>query len=342
MGIIIALIVFSIVILFHEFGHFLLAKKNGVGVTEFALGMGPILFSFKRGETVYALKALPIGGSCAMVGEDTDETGESSFNSKKPWQRFSIIAAGPVFNFIMAFVFAMILILIIGYDTPVVYSATEGGPAAEAGIQSGDVIKELNGKNIYTYKEFRTESLMNTSGKPLDIVLERDGQIYQVTVTPELGSDGYYHVQLLGGQRAKTGFFGTFKYTALEVRYWITTTIKSLEKLITGQVSVKELSGPVGIVNMIDDTYKESLSYGWLDVFVSMLNIAILLSANLGVMNLLPIPALDGGRLFFILIEIIRGKPVSPEKEGWVHTVGFILLMCLMVFILFNDIQKLL
>ena len=162
LGIIVALIVFSIIILFHEFGHFLLAKKNGVGVTEFALGMGPILFSFKRGETVYALKALPLGGSCSMVGEDTDETGDNSFNSKGVWQRFSVIAAGPVFNFILAFVFAVILVSIVGFDTPVVYKVEEGGPAWEAGIRDGDVIQSVNGKKVHMYKEFRIEVLMNS------------------------------------------------------------------------------------------------------------------------------------------------------------------------------------
>ncbi|MDD3222156.1 MAG: RIP metalloprotease RseP [Clostridia bacterium] len=341
MGIIIAIIVFSIVILFHELGHFLLAKKNGVGVTEFALGMGPTLFSFKRGETVYALKALPLGGSCAMIGEDTDEVGEKSFNSKRPWQRFAVIAAGPIFNFIMAFIFSILLVTIIGYDAPVVYEVSEGGPAAEAGIQAGDMIKEVNGKKVHMYKEFRTESLMNTSGKTMEILLDRDGQEITVNVTPTLGEDGYYHILLYGGEYQKTGVIDTLKYGVLEVRYWITTTVKSLGKLITGQVSPKELSGPVGIVNMMDDTYNQAVRYGWMDVFLNMLNFCILLSANLGVMNLLPIPALDGGRLFFILIELVRGKPVPPEKEGWVHTVGFGLLMVLMVFILYNDIQKL-
>lgn len=341
MGIIMALIVFSIVILFHELGHFLLAKKNGIGVTEFALGMGPTLLSFKRKETVYALKLLPLGGSCAMVGEDTDENGEDSFNSKSPWQRFSVIAAGPVFNFIMAFVFAMILVAIVGYDTPVVYKVIEGEPAAAAGIQSGDVIKKVNGKNIHMYKEFSTESRMNTSGKTMEILLERDGKLIETTVTPQFIEEGYYRIGLYGGAREKTGILDTFKYTIFELKYWITTTVRSLGMLVTGKVSVEELSGPVGIVDMIDDTYNQALPYGWIDVFLNMLNISILLSANLGVMNLIPIPALDGGRLFFILIEIIRGKPVPPEKEGWVHTIGFVCLMALMVFILYNDIQKL-
>ena len=322
LGIIVALIVFSIIILFHEFGHFLLAKKNGVGVTEFALGMGPILFSFKRGETVYALKALPLGGSCSMVGEDTDETGDNSFNSKGVWQRFSVIAAGPVFNFILAFVFAVILVSIVGFDTPVVYKVEEGGPAWEA--------------------EFRIEVLMNSGGAPMEMVLSRNGSTYGTTVTPELGSDGTYKIQIYGGQYERTGVLDTLKYSVFEVRYWITTTVRSLGMLITGQVSANDLSGPVGIVDMIDDTYQEARSYGWLDVLLNMMNICILLSANLGVVNLLPIPALDGGRLVFLIVEAVRGKPVPPEKEGWVHTIGFALLMVLMVFILYNDIHKLL
>ena len=291
LGIIVALIVFSIIILFHEFGHFLLAKKNGVGVTEFALGMGPILFSFKRGETVYALKALPLGGSCSMVGEDTDETGDNSFNSKGVWQRFSVIAAGPVFNFILAFVFAVILVSIVGFDTPVVYKVEEGGPAWEAGIRDGDVIQSVNGKKVHMYKEFRIEVLMNSGGAPMEMVLSRNGSTYGTTVTPELGSDGTYKIQIYGGQYERTGVLDTLKYSVFEVRYWITTTVRSLGMLITGQVSANDLSGPVGIVDMIDDTYQEARSYGWLDVLLNMMNICILLSANLGVVNLLPIPA---------------------------------------------------
>ena len=342
LGIIVALIVFSIIILFHEFGHFLLAKKNGVGVTEFALGMGPILFSFKRGETVYALKALPLGGSCSMVGEDTDETGDNSFNSKGVWQRFSVIAAGPVFNFILAFVFAVILVSIVGFDTPVVYKVEEGGPAWEAGIRDGDVIQSVNGKKVHMYKEFRIEVLMNSGGAPMEMVLSRNGSTYGTTGTPELGSDGTYKIQIYGGQYERTGVLDTLKYSVFEVRYWITTTVRSLGMLITGQVSANDLSGPVGIVDMIDDTYQEARSYGWLDVLLNMMNICILLSANLGVVNLLPIPALDGGRLVFLIVEAVRGNPVPPEKEGWVHTIGFALLMVLMVFILYNDIHKLL
>lgn len=341
MGIIVALLIFSAIIIFHEFGHFIFAKKNGIGVTQFALGMGPNLLSFQKGETEYCLKLFPIGGLCAMVGEDTDEYGDNSFNSKSVWQRISVVAAGPIFNFILAFVFAIIMICLVGYDTPVVYKTEVDGPAYEAGIMAGDVIKEVNGKHIYMFKEFRTEILLNENGAPMTIVLERDGETYTTIVTPELTEDGTYKLQIYGGAYAKTGFLDTLKYGVLEIRYWITTTIKSLGMLISGSVSADEVSGPVGIVTMIDDTYQESAVYGWLDVLLNMLNIGIMLSANLGVMNLLPIPALDGGRLVFLIIEAIRGKPVPPEKEGWIHTAGFALLMLLMVLILYNDIQKL-
>ena len=340
LGIIIALIVFSVIIIFHEFGHFLLAKKNGIGVTQFALGMGPNIFSFKKGETEYCLKLFPIGGLCAMVGEDSDEVGENSFNSKTVWQRISVVAAGPVFNFILAFIFSLILVGIVGYDTPSVYKVEENGPAWEAGIQDGDNIREVYGKRVFMYKEFRTEVLMNEAGKPITMVLERNGETYTTVVTPELDSDGVYKIQIYGGAYEKTGLLDTLKYGVLEIRYWITTTVKSLGMMLSGGVSADDISGPVGIVGMIDDTYQEAAAYGWLDVLLNMMNIGIMLSANLGVMNLLPIPALDGGRLVFLVIEAIRGKPIPPEKEGWVHTAGFALLMVLMVFILFNDIQK--
>ena len=340
-GIVIALLIFSAIIIFHELGHFLLAKKNGIGVTEFALGMGPNIFSFKKGETEYCLKAFPIGGLCAMVGEDTDDVSENSFNSKTVWQRISVVAAGPIFNFILAFIFSLILVGIIGYDTPVVYKTEVGGPAYEAGIMAGDIIKEVNDKKIHMFKEFRIEVQMNRDGDPMTVVLERDGEEFTTVITPAMTEEGNYKMQIYGGAYKKVGFFETLKYGVLEIRYWITSTIKSLGMLVSGRVSRTEVSGPVGIVNMIDETYQESAADGTLYIVLNMMNVGIMLSANLGVMNLLPIPALDGGRLVFLVIEAIRGKPIPPEKEGWVHTAGFVFLMVLMVFILYNDLTRL-
>ena len=166
--------------------------------------------------------------------------------------------------------FAVILVSIVGFDTPVVYKVEEGGPAWEAGIRDGDVIQSVNGKKVHMYKEFRIEVLMNSGGAPMEMVLSRNGSTYGTTVTPELGSDGTYKIQIYGGQYERTGVLDTLKYSVFEVRYWITTTVRSLGMLITGQVSANDLSGPVGIVDMIDDTYQEARSYGWLDVLLNL------------------------------------------------------------------------
>ncbi len=348
MTILIAIIIFSIIILFHEFGHFVLAKRNGVKVTEFALGMGPKLIGIKKGETLYSIRLLPFGGYCAMLGEDTasdDDVPEAdkdrTFHSKGVWQRISVVAAGPVFNFILAYVFAMFIVSVIGYDTPVVYEAQAGGPAYEAGLQKGDVIRSVNGHDIHMYKEFRAYILFEgDTHSSMEIVYERDGTEHTAYVTP-VENGGVKQILLSGGEYEKTDFFGVLKYSFYEVRYWISTTIKSLGMLFSGQVTADDVSGPVGIVSMIGDTYQAAREYGALDVALNLANISILLSANLGVMNLLPIPALDGGRLVFLFIEAIRRKPVSREKEGMVHTVGLMLLMALMVFIMFNDVRKL-
>lgn len=450
MNIFIALLIFTVIVVIHELGHFLLAKKNGIGVTEFSIGMGPRVFTIvktkegftfklfasqnyceKREDweniTKYSWKLLPIGGSCMMLGEDMNLDDERAFNKKGVWARISVIAAGPIFNFILAFVLAMIIIGTIGYRPAKVDTIAENYPAQEAGVEEGDIIKKINGDNIsigaeydvyFTFNPLTGENVTltverdgkekelsinpnfstyrlgysynpnDTSGKarilsidkdwpmdkagikegdiitaigtttinnnqelqeylaansltdqPVFITYERDGKEATIEVTPEL-----YESKTLGiytsAKREKVGVIDVVKYSAIEVKYWIETTVKSVGMLITGKVKTEELSGPVGIVNIIGDSYESSKAAGGTMVLLNLLNMCILLSANLGVMNLLPIPALDGGRLVFLLIEAIRGKPIDQEKEGIVHLVGLVALMALMVFVTYNDILR--
>ena len=341
MGIILAIIVFGLIIFVHELGHFLLAKINGIRVDEFSIGMGPRLFSFVRGETRYSLKLLPIGGSCMMGEDDVNDVGEGSFNSKSVWARISVVAAGAIFNFILALIFSMIVVGYTGYDEPVIYGVIEEFPAEAAGMQAGDRIVKMNNKKINIWREVTYYNMFH-QGETVDLVYERDGERHEVTITPKQDEDGSY---LLGvtspGELKEANLLTALQYGVYEVRFWISTTIESLKMLVTGAVGMDQLSGPVGIVDVVDETYQQSKDYGIVVVIMQMLNIGILISANLGVMNLLPLPALDGGRLVFLIIEAIRGKRVSPEKEGWVHGIGMILLLALMAFVLFNDIKRL-
>ena len=426
MKIIIALLVFSVIILFHELGHFLLAKRNNIAVTEFSLGMGPRLLSTEKGGTRYSLKLFPIGGSCMMVGEDDDDNTEGSFNNASVWARISVVAAGPIFNFILAFVFAMIITSVVGYDPAKVLQVTEGSPAAEAGLQEGDVITEFQSRHISIWRDL--DSYMNLHGlqdEEISLIYKRDGKKYDITYTADSEKRymlGFYYMtegepqitqvmigssmaeagvmpgdiireingvavadakelqEYLSGHpldgsevtlgmerdgkvetivatpqmtktvdsgfvyniyREKTNFLGVMKYSAVEVRYWISSTIESLMMFVKGQFSVNDLSGPVGIIDVIGDSYEEAKEEGAVMVWMQMLYWAILLSANLGVMNLLPIPALDGGRLVFLLIEAVRKKRLNPNVEGMIHFAGFMLLMLLMVFVMFNDFRRL-
>ena len=341
MGIIIAILLFSFIVIFHEMGHFLIAKANGIEVEEFALGMGPLLFSKEYKGTRYCLRLLPIGGAC-MMGEDDEATGsEGNFHSKSVWARIAVIAGGPVFNFILAFILSVILIAMVGYDQPVAEQVENVYPAAEAGIQPGDRIVRIGNKKINIFREISTYNQFH-QGETVDVTYEHDGEKHTVTLTPKYDEENqYYRLGISRGANEKAGFFKSLQYGTYEVKYWICTTVSSLKMLIMRQVGIDQMSGPVGIVGVVDETYQASSQYGVLTVIASMLNIAILLSANLGVMNLLPIPALDGGRLVFLFVEAIRRKKIPPEKEGYVHLIGFALLMALMVVVMFNDIRKL-
>ena len=343
MSIILALFIFSLIIIIHELGHFLLAKYNGVTVLEFSLGMGPRILSTVKGGTRYSWKLLPFGGSCAMLGEDEATTEEGSFGSKSVWARISVIAAGPIFNFILAFLLSLFIIGSIGYDAPVISYVGEGTPASEAGIQVGDRILKMNGQKIHVAREITGYTLYHPNEETITVTWEHEGEKKTADIT--LRMDEEAGRKLMGisvsGVRTMLEPVGVLKYSAYEVKYWIATTIDGLKLLVSGRLGLNDMSGPVGVVNMIGSTYEESKSDGGFYVWLNMLNISILLTANLGVMNLLPLPALDGGRLVFLFLEAIRRKRIDPEKEGMVHMIGLLALMLLMVVIMFNDVRKL-
>ena len=426
MKIILAILIFSAIILFHELGHFLLAKKNKIVVNEFSLGMGPRLLSTVKNGTRYSLKLFPIGGSCAMKGEDMEDEGPGTFNGAPVWGRIATVAAGPIFNFILAFVAAVIIVALVGYDPAEVTKVESGSTVAQAGLQEGDIIKEYQGyhidlsRDLYLYmylnslsedetvhmtverggKEVelsfkpdvqvryllgfnRTDAsslevkslipgmgLSETGVEPGDVLTsingvrlenaedynayleehpltdetvtityERDGLEYETDVTPTESRTPVLNFSYNLAYTKADGF-GVLKYAGLEVKYLIRSTLLSLKELLTGGLGVKDLSGPVGVVDAIGSTYEESKSEGILAVWVNMLYMAALLSANLGVMNLLPLPALDGGRLVFLVIEAVRKKPVNRQVEGMVHFAGLMVLMVLMVVVMYNDILK--
>ena len=340
MKIIIAILLFSVIVLFHEFGHFLLAKLNGICVQEFAIGIGPTLVGKKIGETTYGIKALPFGGCCVMLGEDEAVDDPRAFNAKSAPARFSVVFAGPFFNFILAFLLSLFVIGLGGADPAVISDVTKDSGAYEAGLQAGDEITRIDGSRIYNFREISLYNFLHTDNPNVEITYKRNGESDTVTVTRKKGEEGYYMLGVVGSGYQKQNAAGVIRYSFLEVRYEIKSTFLSLKYLILGRFGLNDMSGPVGIVNMIGDTYEQSARYGWVVVLVNLLGFAVMLNANLGVINLLPLPALDGGRLVFIILEMITGKKIPADKEGYVHAAGLVILLTLMVIVMANDVRK--
>ena len=328
MTIVYAVIMFCLLIFIHELGHFVVAKACGVKVNEFALGMGPAIFKKQKGETLYALRIIPIGGYCAMEGEDEESEDERAFNNKKAWQKALIVVAGAAMNFILCVVILIGISTYSGTATTTIGQLTEGGPAQQAGIQEGDRIVAVEEQQIEDWSQLVT-AITEAEGETITIQLERQGQT--LTVESQLiEQDGRQiigiiperdHGFLLG---IKNGFKATGTMTV--------TMVDTFRMLFTGEVGVDELSGPVGIVYVVNDTAQ----YG----FVYLFYLTALISLNLAIVNMLPLPALDGGRLIFIIIRKITGKAVSDELEGKIHFAGIILLFALMIYVTWNDIIR--
>ncbi|MBQ8167658.1 MAG: site-2 protease family protein [Lachnospiraceae bacterium] len=348
MNLILIILVFGVIVFFHEFGHFIVAKLNKIKVSEFSIGMGPAIFSFGKKETKYYLRLLPLGGYCLMLGEDEASEDENAFSNKPVWVRILVIAAGPVFNFILAFLFSIILINQVGCDPAVLYQVVEGGAAYEAGVEPGDKIVEINGDNIYNYRELTLHMELNGKHEPVELTIQKEnGELYQVTLTPKLDSDGVYRIGVVGGYRLCDGIGENIKFAGYELRYWVKATITSLKMIVTGGVESEDVMGPVGVGGAMNDVIEEvkeeseTTGEAVLNIFLNMLNWCILLSVNLGIMNLLPIPALDGGRLVLLLIEGITRKKIPEDKEAIINVIGFVLVIILMFVILSNDVKNL-
>ena len=335
------ILMFGLIVFVHEFGHFLFAKLNHIRVNEFAIGMGPAIMKFGRKETQYSVRLLPIGGYCLMAGQDGEETEvEGSFDSKSVLARLSVMLAGPFFNFILALLISVGTAHFYQVDPPVITEVSQGSPAAEAGLEAGDEITAINGSNIYLFREITLFRELEDLTKPVELTWLHNGQ-YK-TATLNLSEKQNYMFGITCMPREAKNFGEELYYSLIEVRFQIKTAITSVKMLFSGRASVKDLSGPVGIGNMMSEVIDEAeASGGTKNAILSILSFMVLVSANLGVMNLLPIPGLDGGRIIFLLIEAITRKKVPKNKEMIVTFIGFALLMLLMIFVFFNDITKL-
>jgi len=374
LSVFIAIIIFSVVVIVHELGHFFAARKCGVFVEEFAIGMGPKLLSRKaKSGTVYSLRVFPIGGFCRMSGDvdskKTEADDSGAFSGKSVTKRIIIIVAGVVLNVFLAFFVSVIIVGFNGYREPVIYEIMPDSPAESIGLLSGDRITKIDGKRINIYSEI-SWYLYGMAGKEISVEIKRGSEkITFENVRPlEISEDGasravigiekayikrgLFESDLKGWERASVA--GTVNEAFHQTGFYVRVTFVGLTRLVTNKLTLDDLSGPIGIVNIISDDYTESIESAekmrnegnedvppnyWIIVQITLTYI-VLLSANLGVMNLLPLPALDGGRLIFLIIEGIRRKPISPEREGMVHFVGFVLLMLFAAFIAFNDVLR--
>jgi len=330
------------IIFVHEGGHLLLGKKNGIAVREFSLGLGPRIIQKTVDGTIYSLRLLPFGGACMFKGQDgEDSMSPEVFGNASVFGRIATVAAGPVANFLLAFFLSFFIIGSIGYDPPSISGVMEGYPAQEAGLREGDVIKKLGNTRIVVYRDISSYTMF-FQGKSTPVEYERDGKLYTTVISPRYNEELDRYLFGISGYtgRVKAKPLELIRYSLHEVYYWIDISYKSLGMIFQGRVTKDDVAGPVGIATAVGETYDISKENGPFYIWLNMINLTVLISANLGVMNLLPLPALDGGRLVFLFLEVIRRKRIDPEKEAMVHFAGVIVLLVFMVFVLFNDIGR--
>lgn len=318
----------------HELGHFLVAKANKVYVYEFAIGMGPRIWGFKKAETEYNIRLLPIGGMVRMMGEDEEKMDdERSFARKSVLQRMSVIFAGPLMNFITAIVLFVIVFMMIGVasNSNVVGQPLPGQAAEAAGVLAGDKILEINGHEVEDWNSMVGIIQAQDPGAPLAITVDRDGELIDMTIDPYYDKESGRWLMGIQPSVEKLGFFES-SWLGIKQSYLFTKMLLvALYQMLTGQIA-PDVAGPVGVVNIVG----QAASMGIQNVLI----LAGYLSINLGVINLLPLPALDGSRIVFLAVEGIRRKPFDRQKEGMVHFIGLMLLFGLMIVITYHDILR--
>ena len=329
----IAVLLFLVLIIIHEFGHFIAAKLLGVRVNEFAVGFGPKLFSFKGKETQYSFNLIPFGGYCAMEGEDETSTDQKAFCNKKAWKRFIIVAMGAIFNLILGLILVSIILAPSkAFTSTKIAEFNDGALSQSTGLMVDDEILEVDGRKIFTAYDL-SYAFTNVPDGKIDITVLREGkkkELKDVTFKTQT-AEGISYLDLDFKVYGIKKTFGSFVSQTLKTSVSYCAVIgRSLIDLIGGKYGISAVSGPVGITVAVADAAKQNL--------LNILPIMALITINLGVFNLLPIPALDGGRLVFILFEMITGKPVPQKYESLVHTVGFVILIGFMILVAAKDI----
>lgn len=327
-----SIIIFLLVILMHEFGHFIVAKMNGVSVLEFSIGMGPKLFQKESNGTLYSLRLLPVGGYCQLEGEDEENDSPNSLNNQSPFVRLKVILAGAIMNFILAFILLILLMSVSRVSTEV-SGVLENSPAYSSGIQAGDKIVSINGQRLEDGEQV-LESIKKSKGD-LDIEVLRNEKSKNIKVTPRLENNNR-KIGVNFQEEYNIKNFNIIEGFKKGIATFLNLTgmlYKFLGMLITGKLGLGGVSGPVGVVKEIGNAAKTGVA--------NLIFLLAYININLGVFNLLPIPALDGGRAIFILIEMIFGKKISQEKEGYIHMVGLILLLGLIAIVTIKDVIKL-
>ncbi|MBQ2891038.1 MAG: site-2 protease family protein [Clostridia bacterium] len=341
--IVFAILFFSVIIFVHEFGHFISARIFGVTVHEFAIGMGPKLWSRDgKSGTKYSVRAIPIGGFCQMEGEDGDSEEEGSFSKKSSFARFVILASGAFMNIVLGFIISLLVISFSakgGLPTTTVLKVVPDAPASSY-IEEGDIITEINGHSVNIQQEISV-ALSFSENDTFDITVKRDGKKKSFENIPlydyEAQGNTYKIIGIQNAIKPPT-LFGVLRESFFQTVYMGKIVFLSLDMLLSGEAKLSDLSGPVGVIDQMENAVTSS--GGGLLGLLNLLFLAGFISVNIGIMNLLPFPALDGGRIFFILIELIIRRRVPPEKEGIVHFIGLILLLGLMIFATWNDILR--